>query len=103
MSDSRVAGGLERLPWLSDEPMRKAAPPASGRRGDLAAWAVAAVLVVAVVSFWLGSRSPASETVPAPTQPSTTVTVPQPRSAPAPEVRMAPQPEVAPSGEEACQ
>jgi len=95
MSDSRVAGGLERLPWLSDDPVRRAAP-AKGRRGDLAAWAGSAVLVAAGVSFWLGSHVPISETAPAPiNQPSATVTIPQPRSAPAPEVRLVPQPEVA--------
>jgi len=96
MSDSRVAGGLERLPWLSDDPVRRAAP-AKGRRGDLAAWAGSAVLVVAGVSFWLGSHVPISETASAPiNQPSATVTIPQPRSAPAPEPAAAPAAEAAP-------
>ena len=42
MSDSRVAVGLDRLPWLPDEPARKREPS-----GNLAGWVVAAILVVA--------------------------------------------------------
>ena len=93
MSDSRVAGGLDRLPWLADEPVRKAAP-VKDRRLDLTAWAVAAVLVVTAIAFWLGSRSPVEETSRAPSGQTATVTVPQ-SGAPAPEVHMAPQPQVA--------
>jgi len=93
MSDSRVAGGIDRLPWLADEPVRKAAP-VKNRRQDLAAWAVAAVLVVATTSFWLGSRSPVQQAPGAGTAQTATVAVPR-ASAPTPQVQMAPQPQVA--------
>jgi hypothetical protein len=93
MSDSRVAGGMDRLPWLADEPMRKAAP-VKGRRLDLTAWAVAAVLVVTATAFWFGNRSAVEETTPQGSGQTATVAVPQP-SAPVPEIHLAPQPQVA--------
>lgn len=96
MGDSRAAVGMDRLPWLSDEP-RKA--PRRARRGlsDLSLWVVAGLLVIAAASFWIGSRSQAPHPSVQPTsvQPTTTLTLPEPRSAPQ-EVRIAPQPEVAP-------
>lgn len=92
MSDSRTAGGLDRLPWLTDEPARKPAP-AKRRSRDLLPWAAASVLLVAGASFWLGSRSqverPASTALPH----SATVSVPQPRPV-QPQVQIAPQPTV---------
>lgn len=98
MSDSRTASGLDRLPWLTDEPApRKAAPVKRGAL-DLIGWGSAAVLLVAGASFWLGTKSPESQVSNPITSPSgTTVSVPQPRSEPAPEVRIAPQPQVAPA------
>lgn len=101
MSDSRTAGGLDRLPWLTDEPAPKAPAPRKAvpvKRGaiDLVGWGTAAILLVAGASFWLGTKSPAPQVSTPVTAPSSTVAVPQPRSAPAPEVRLAPQPEVAP-------
>jgi hypothetical protein len=93
MSDSRVAGGIDRLPWLADEPVRKAAP-VKDRRQDLTAWAVAAVLVVATTAFWLGSRSPVQQPPSAGSGQSATEAVPQP-STHTPQVQMAPQPQVA--------
>jgi hypothetical protein len=95
MSDSRVAGGLDRLPWLSDEPVRKT-PPTPRSRRDLAGWALAAVLIVAAVSFCLGSRS---EAPPEPTRssPSATVAVPQAHPTPQPQIRVAPQAQVEPA------
>ena len=93
MSDSRTAGGLDRLPWLTDEPARSL-PPAKRRSRDFLPWAAVLVLLVAAVSFWLGSRSqietPGSTGLPH----SATVTVPQPRPV-QPQVQMAPQPQVA--------
>jgi hypothetical protein len=97
MTDSRTVGGLDRLPWLSDEPLRKPprAPTKRAKR-DLWPWAAASVLVVAGVSFWLGSRS---ETGPGPQRTiaphSATVSVPQARPV-QPEVHIVPQPQVAP-------
>jgi len=100
MSDSRVAAGMDRLPWLSDEPVRKAAP-VERRSWNLTVWAVAALVLVAGAFFWLGSRTPTKE-LPAASGPSgATVTVPAPKiipaPAPPPEVRMAPQAQVAPA------
>ena len=96
MSDSRVAGGMDRLPWLSDEPVLVTAP--TGRGWDVTGWAVSAILIVAGFSFWLGSQRPihdegqqASGAVP-----SATIAVPEPRPAAPAEVRLPPQPQVAP-------
>jgi hypothetical protein len=50
MGHSQAAAGLDRLPWLPDEPAHRAT---RGRR-DLAAWAAAAILLVAGSSYWLG-------------------------------------------------
>jgi len=96
MSDSRVVGGLERLPWLSDEPVRQA-PTLKRRSWNVTGLAIAAVLLVAVVAFWLGSRAPVSEAPQARHAASTTVPMPEPRAAPAPQVEMAPQPQVSPA------
>ena len=96
MSDSRVAGGLDRLPWLHDEP--KAKPPAARRGGrDVTTWAAAAILLVGGICFWLGTRTADDQPVrtSAP-PPSATVVVPQPRAAEPQQVRLAPQPEVEP-------
>ena len=71
MSDSRAAVGTDRLPWLSDEPVR----PATAKRpgGTLLGWAALALLLVAAISYWLGTRTveespalPASVTSPSP-------------------------------------
>ncbi len=53
MTDSRVAVGTDRLPWLADEPKPRQ------RRGerDLKAWAVAAIVLVAGASYWMGTQS----------------------------------------------
>ena len=100
MSDSRSAGSavsLDRLPWLSDEPAKMMAAPKRAPR-ELAGWAVALVLIVAAVSFWLGSRSePANPPVPtSAAPPAATVAIPEP-AAPQPEVRIARTPEVLPA------
>jgi len=94
MSDSRTAGGLDRLPWLTDEPARK--PPRPNRRfPDLTAWAAAAVLLVAGASFWLGSRSQTEVPTSSTGLPhSATVTVPQAQPV-QPQVHPVPQPQVA--------
>jgi hypothetical protein len=94
MTDSRAAVGLDRLPWLADEPKPRAAKAASGLIG----WIVAAVLLIAGVSYWLGMRSadlPDSDARPQITSPTTTVPLPQPKQA-QPQVPTATMPEVEP-------
>lgn len=88
MTDSRVALGLDRLPWLPDEPARPV------RRGlmSLFAPATVATLLVAGGFYWLGSRVSPNQPVSRPAQsaqPSTTMTLPEPR-------RVEPTEEVAP-------
>ena len=97
MSDSRTVGGLDRLPWLTDEPARKRTPAPKRAKLDLLPWAAASVLLVAGLSFWLGSRSQTGETSTQSTavQRSTTVTVPEARPI-QPQVQVAPQPQIAP-------
>ncbi|HEX6072522.1 MAG TPA: hypothetical protein VFY95_05900 [Sphingomicrobium sp.] len=79
MTDSRVAVGLDRLPWLDDEP--KARVNASVR--ELLGWAVAAMLLVAGISYWLGTRNGRGELPEAPiehlSERSATVKLPEPR------------------------
>ena len=94
MTDSRAAVGLDRLPWLADEPKPRASRGMSG----LAGWLVAAVLLIAGVSYWLGIRSaeqPASESRSEIASPTTTVPLPRPRST-QPQVPTATMPEVEP-------
>ena len=96
MSDSRTASGVDRLPWLSDEPAPKRATPVKRGAIDLVGWGTAAFLLIAGASFWVGTRSPeVGNPVSAPG--SATHVISQPRPAPAPEVRIAPQPQVVPS------
>lgn len=88
MTDSRVALGVDRLPWLPDEPARPV------RRGLMSLFAPAAVatLLVAGGFYWLGSRVGPEQPVSRPpqsAQPSTTMTLPEPR-------RVEPTEEVAP-------
>jgi sporulation related protein len=108
MTDSRVALGMDRLPWLPDEPARPAKPPRQSRGGGsgLLGWAFAAILLVAGVSYWLGSRT-GTEVTGAPSgskaPPSATLPLPEAtrvvpgedvqRVAP-PEVRPVPEPDV---------
>jgi hypothetical protein len=95
MSDSRTATGLDRLPWLADEPSPKTRPVK--RRGrDLTPRAVLVMLLVAGAAFWLGTRDEAPQEMPKTAQPSATVPLPQAR-APSPEVAIALQPQVSPA------
>ena len=62
MTDSRMALGMDRLPWLPDEPVSPPAArttPKAVRSGgtELLGWAFAAILLVAVVSYWIGTRT----------------------------------------------
>lgn len=101
MTDTRVALGSDRLPWLQDAPER---PRGSARR--FLAWGTAAILLVAAASYWLGMRSRLAEPEsPAPMSDQRTVTTPLPEPQirppaqpieilPAPEVEPTPAPEV---------
>jgi hypothetical protein len=74
MSDSRVALGLDRLPWLPDEPARVRRPT-----GAMLGWAALAILLVAGLAYWLGRQS-GEDASPAPesslTRPAATVPLP---------------------------
>jgi hypothetical protein len=105
MSDRRAAAGLDRLPWLSDEPVRKSVPakPARRARRDLTGWAVGLVVAVAGVSFVAGLRSHSDEPTgartvsapaPKPVELRAQPTPPQVQIAPQPQIAPAPQPEV---------
>jgi outer membrane biosynthesis protein TonB len=99
MTDSRMAAGLDRLPWLSDEP--KPRPQAGGGR-DLLGWVVAAILLVAGVSYWIGLKSAERDALaerPAPVaEPTMRVPLPQPRAPEPvqPQVEAEPMPAVEP-------
>lgn len=96
MSDSRTAGGLDRLPWLTDEPARRRPRP-KRRSRDWTSLAAAAVLLVAGASFWLGTRSQTEAPTTSTAIPhSATVSVPQAQPV-QPQVQLAPQPQVAPA------
>src|SRR5437870_8860382 len=101
MTDSRAAAGMDRLPWLADEPSPKLAPVRRGGR-EFIGWAAALVLLVAGASFWVGTRNEAPQTerqAPKSAPSSTTVVLPQPevRVTPQPQVTPAPAPEVRPA------
>jgi hypothetical protein len=78
MTDSRVAFGMDRLPWLPDEPARTRNPS-----GSLLGWGAIAILLVAGLAYWLGLRS-GEEVAPAQqsslSQPEATVRLPEPAS-----------------------
>ena len=102
MTDAGAAVGIDRLPWLEDEPAPRAEPKlreprpaklpkpalASVSLREFAGWAVAAILLIAGVSYWLGTRSAEQ---PAYDAPEATVTLPQARTAPASPVAEAPE------------
>jgi len=71
MTDSRVAPGLDRLPWLPDEPARPTKRP-----GLVVAWAIAATILVAAAAYWLGVHSETPQQFEVPSQPQT-VTLPE--------------------------
>ena len=98
MSDSRAAGGLDRLPWLSDEPAPKKSAPVKRGALDVMGWASAALLVISGLSFWVGTISRGPEAGNSSSVPTAkTVASELPRITAAPEVRLAPQPDVVPS------
>jgi hypothetical protein len=94
MSRVEAAAGMDRLPWLPDEPQQR---PAERRRNAVLPWAAATIVVTAAGGLWLGTRSidqqPATTTR-AP-GPATTVRLPEPRPA-AHDVRLPAEREVSP-------
>jgi hypothetical protein len=97
MTDARAAVGMDRLPWLADEP--KPRPNGGGR--DMLGWALAGAVVIAAGSYWLGIQNGRSDgdapmSVPTAREPAATVKLPEPR-VDAPQVAIAPPPEVRPA------
>lgn len=90
MSDSRASAGLDRLPWLADEPKPQ---PKTAKR-DLAGLVVVAVLVVAGALIWLSSRN---ETARQPGSSPVAVTNALPRATSTEQLPLAPQPQVTPA------
>lgn len=96
MSLAQTATGADRLPWLADEVMP---PRKRGNYREIAGWAVAALLLVAGASYWMGAHSWRHETAPKEAaQSQTTVALPEARPAepPQPQVIFEPAPEVRP-------
>jgi hypothetical protein len=103
MSRVEAAAGMDRLPWLPDEPQ-----PKSARRQNAITWWAAGTLVTAVAAggLWVGVRSveQRSPVTVSRARPAATLRLPTPRPAqtevqlaPQPEVRIAPVPEVRPA------
>jgi len=96
MGEAQAAIGFDRLPWLTDEPR----PPKRGL-SELLGWAVAAVVLVAGASYWMGVNSVAEpKSGQSAAQPSsqTTVSLPKARTVEPsqPEVQPEPMTEVEP-------
>lgn len=88
MTDSRAAVGFDRLPWLDDEPQRRSYRSAR----EVAGWALAAAMLVAGASYWLGQRSATEPEV----SPAVTRTVPRSTTVPLPAPQVV-QPQVEPN------
>jgi len=85
MSEAQAAIGLDRLPWLPDE------PPARRRAGAFLPFAIAGTMAVAAASYWLGVKTsvppasapavmPIGDTVPLPApRPADALTAPTPQ------------------------
>jgi hypothetical protein len=93
MRQPQAAVGLDRLPWLDDEPE----PRTKRGRGMLWLLAAVAMLVIAAASYWTGmhSRQPPLGDAPRAARPSTTIRLPEPRPAQG-EVKLDRMPDVAP-------
>jgi len=91
MTEAQGAVGLDRLPWLADE------PPAPNRGGSVLPWALAVTALVAASAYWFGATAthreePTPRSAAAPSQ-----TVPLPQARPAPAAHLEPvEPIVAP-------
>jgi hypothetical protein len=102
MSQVQLAAGMDRLPWLTDEtPPAQTAPKRRAGNREAAIWAIAAALLVAAVSYWMGAHSWKPSTPGSSTSHSLTMPVPQPRTnepvQQQPQVAIAPQPQVSPT------
>lgn len=101
MSRVEAAAGMDRLPWLPDEP----APRRAKRRSALPILAAASLVLAGVGGVWVGVNSVKQPPVPeAKPRPTTTVRLPAPRPvqpqvpiAAQPQVRPAPQPQMRPA------
>ena len=92
MSRVEAAAGMDRLPWLPDEPT----PRPVKRSRSIAIWALAAAMLVGTGGVWLGVSSiEQSSTLRQQSPPATTVRLPAPRPA-EPQVPLAVQSEVKP-------
>lgn len=113
MSDVPAAVGFDRLPWLADDIQPREVRPrrresrGGKSRGELRVrewlgWAVAALLLIAGASYWLGIRTAANLAADSDAErlaPPVTVPLPAPREAPPaqpPQVAMEPPPKVEP-------
>jgi hypothetical protein len=107
MTDTRVAHGPDRLPWLTDQPKQDGKPR---KGGELWIGSAAAVLLVGGAAYLFGTQNPTGEPEnsisPRPSGPSVTTPLPRVQSpkppadvqiAPTPEVRPAPTPQVSQS------
>ena len=93
MNDARAVVGMDRLPWLLDEPRPQARAKTNAR--ELLGWALAALLIVAASSYWLGMRSqrqPGAFSLPS----AETVKLPDVRESAQPQVPIVEEPEAAP-------
>lgn len=100
MADGHAAHDPDRLPWLADTRISRR----SGDSALLLAWVVAATLLVAGVSYWMGMKSiaePEPFDVAGQISPAATVRLPEPAAVPPriQEVLPAPAPEVRPVAE----
>jgi len=95
MSQARAAAGMDRLPWLADEPTP---PTKRGGNRSAAALAVGGTLLVAGLSYWIGAHGWHRQAPPAPHS-ATTVALPAPRPAEPqqPQVILEPEPQVTPA------
>ena len=96
MNDARAVVGMDRLPWLMDEPKPRARAKTGGR--ELFGWALAALFVVAGISYWLGTRvvrPPVESSLPA--EPQATVKLPEASEAIQPQEQAVEAPEAAPA------
>lgn len=96
MSRVDAAAGMDRLPWLQDEPVAK---PVRGRSAGAVATALTAVLLVGGIGAWFGARSVEEQAPPPVHKAVTTVRLPAPKQAAPvqPQVPLAVQPQVSPA------
>jgi len=97
MTDSRAAVGMDRLPWLADDPK----PHSGSKLRELAGWGFAAALLIAGSSFWRGKQSGSdvdSGRMETPAEPRATIQLPEPRPVTIePEVQLPAVPELQPA------